>query len=280
MAVLIPSLATGCGGGGGSSAHVKGILKDAYGAVINNPNAVVMLVGTSEVAHPGSNGSFLLSADPGTYTLRGSFLDVDAGIELVGSRQVQLVRGETTDIGSFAISDMALENGWNAYRQEQFYAAENYFINYLDSVRSGQADLGGSSAYCGLGWTRGRGLDKPVAAAGNFQSALDGWSENTDALVGLAACELGRMKSDGGFHFNQAVDSINSAIDMPGQYSSAPTHDQINDIDLCAYRSFVNYLNGNTANARNEALAIKDEVDASGNKGSSGLIAIVLAFTG
>ena len=87
------------------------------------------------------------------------------------------------------------------------------------------------------------------------------------------------MKSDGSFHFNPAINAINSAIDIPGDYSSSPAHDGITELDLKAYRAFLNMLNGNVSGARDEALAIKEQVTVSGSPGSSNAIEVVLAFT-
>jgi hypothetical protein len=193
--------------------------------------------------------------------------------------QVVLVKGQNLDIGEFAISNKTLADGWNLYRQGDFGAAEDYFLDYRDQVRNAQASLGSSAVECALGWTRGRGLDSPAKASANFGDAIEGWSGNVDAYVGLAASELALMCSDGSFHFNQSVNAINSAIESPGDYSSTPTHDRIGEIDLRAYRSFVNFLNGNFVDARAEALAIQSEVATSGSRASADAIEIVLAFT-
>ena len=131
----------------------------------------------------------------------------------------------------------------------------------------------------GLGWTRGRGLNGPEDAAKNFQEAIDGWNGNVDAWVGLAASELSMMRSDGGFHFNESVTAIAAAIDASGDYTSAPAHDQISEIDLHAFRALVNFLNGNTVSARNEAIGIQGQVTSEGNNASAEAIAVVLAFT-
>jgi len=279
-AFLLLSLALGCGGGGGASASVKGTLTDGFGAVINRSDAVVSLEGTDSICHPDSKGAFSLAASPGTYVLRGVWADPAAGIRLEGKSNVTLTKGRTANIGLFAISDSSLDSGWAYYRQGKYYAAESAFQQYLTNARSGQASLGGSSALCGLGWTRGRGLDDPVKAAGDFEEAIDAWDGNVDAWVGLAACELGRMKSDGGLHLNQAAEAINKAIDLEGEYTSAPTHDQISEIDLRAYRAYINFLNGNVSAARSEAQAIQSEVATSGSRASANAIAIVLRFTG
>ncbi len=278
ITVLISSLITGCGGGGSSLGSVSGVLTDGFGAIINHPAAVVSLDGTSELAYPASDGSFTLSAPPGTYILRGQLYDAIAGFLLDSTREVVLVEGQTLETGTFAISDNTLEVAWESYRQGQFNKAENEFKVYLNDARSAQAHVGASSALSGLGWTRGRGLDNPVLAADNFLDAIVGWDGNVDAYVGLAACELSQMKFDGGFHFNQAIQAVTTAIDLPGNYSSSPTHDQISEVDLYAYRAFVDYLNGNTVNARQEALEIQDEVATGGNSASSGMIEIVLNF--
>jgi len=277
--VLMSSLIAGCGGGGGSSlGFVSGILTDGFGAIISHPAAVVSLDGTSEFAYPGGDGSFTLSAAPGTYILRGQLYDPDEGFLLDATREITVVAGETATIGTFAISDNTLEVAWESYRKSQFNKAENEFKVYLNDSRSAQAHVGASSALSGLGWTRGRGLDNPVLASENFQEAIAGWGSNTDAYVGLAACELSRMKFDGGFHFNQAMLAINAAIDIPGNYSSSPTHDQISEVDLYAYHAFVDFLNGNTVNAKQEAQEIQSDVATGGNSASSGVIEIVLNF--
>ena len=87
------------------------------------------------------------------------------------------------------------------------------------------------------------------------------------------------MKSDGGFHFNLALTSVNTAINVAGEYSSAPAHDDVSEVDLKAYRAFLNLLNGNTGDARGEALSIQNKVTGDGNRGSVDALAVVMAFT-
>jgi len=279
IATILLCPAVGCSGGGSSRGHVRGVLTDGFGAVINHPAAIIALLGTDEVTHPAADGSFTLGAEAGSYVLRGTFSDPDAAFRLSGSRDVVLSKGQTLDVGLFSISNSTLEAAWEQYRKGHYSLAEGSFISYLNETRSGQAHLGASSALSGLGWTRGRGLDRPADAAGNFDDAIAGWNGNVDAWVGLAGCELSRMRSDGGFHFNDAVEAIGESIDAADEYSSAPTHDLISETDLMAFRSLVNFLNGNTLAARNEALNIRDRVAADGNGASADAIAIVLAFT-
>ncbi len=270
----------GCGGGGGSSlASVTGILTDGFGAVITSPGAILTLEGSDVIGSPNENGKFLLSAAPGNYILTGSWFNEAAGIKLEGKRNVQLTSGNRLDVGFFSISDQALDSAWTNYNAGNFSAAESLFLEYLDKVRSGQADTGSSSAYNGLGWTRGRGLNDPVQSAADFEEALSGWNGNVDAWAGLSAAELSRMRSDGIFHFNQSVLAINLAIDGPGVYSSAPTHDVISETDLRAFRSFVNYLNGNLPFARTEALAIQNLIPFEGNQASATAVSVVLRFS-
>jgi len=276
--VLCLLLIAGCGGGGSASVVLRGILTDGFGAVINLPGASVTLDGTGEVAHPDENGAFSLSAAPGTYTLRGNLTDTNRGLLLAGSMKVELVKGQTLDIGEFPISSNSLDEGWKKYRNGDFSGAEAFFLDYLHEVRSAQASLGSSAVESALGWTRGRGLDRAAEASVNFRNATDGWSGNVDALVGLAASELSRMRSDGSFHFNQSVSAVTSAIESPGDYSSAPAHDRIHEIDLLAFRSFVNYLNRNVETARIEAEGIDDRVATDGSRASADAIEIVLAF--
>jgi len=278
-AVIVLSLAVGCGGGGGASGTVRGILTDGFGAVITLQSASVTLDGTGEVAHPNSNGVFQITAAPGNYTLRGSFVSVDAGFRLEATQPVTLIDSQTLDVGNFAISYSLLDSGWDAYRMGQYQNAESRFSQYLTYVRSGQASLGSSSAFSALGWTRGRGLNKPIQASIDFNDAVAGWGNNLDAWVGLSGSELARMRSDGGYHFNEAVNAVTTAIDIPGDYTSTSTHDNITELDLESYRAFLNLLNGNSAGARTEALAIQDEVAVGGSVAASNAIEIVLAFT-
>jgi len=279
LAVILLYLTVGCGGGGGSPSLLKGVLADGFGAVISSPDATITLATTGVIGNPGPDGSFSLEADPGSYTLRGYYLNAAAGIRLEGSVTVQLVKGQTTDIGVFKISNKTLEDGWAEYRKETFNTALTAFQNYDDFVRSGQADLGSSSSYSAIGWTYGRGLHDPVNASVYFEDALGGWNGNLDAWVGLSACDLSLMRSDGSFHFNDAVNRVTQAIEIPGEYSSYPTHDNISEDDLRAYRSFVNFLNGNSVSARNEALEIEGRIPLTGNSASADAIGIVLAFT-
>jgi hypothetical protein len=277
-AIIILSLVPGCGGGGSSVAHLKGVLTDGFGAVIFHPSAVVTLDGTDVIAHPDSNGAFSITADAGKYTLRGNLFGLDAGFLLTGTEDVTLTEGQTLDIGAFEISNKTLESAWESYRNGQYKPAENSFLNYLDQVRAGQAHMGESSVYSGLGWTRGRGLNDPVQAIEDFQKAINGWDGNLDAMVGLSAAELSSLKTDGTFHFNQSLQAITSAIDVSGDYSSYPTHDHISEVDLMAFRALVNWLNGNTSAAVTEAQAISDQVNISGNSASENAIAIILGF--
>jgi hypothetical protein len=121
-------------------------------------------------------------------------------------------------------------------------------------------------------------LNDPIKASGNFHDALNGWAGNIDAWAGLSGSELALMTSDGDFHFNATVAAVTAAIDDPGFYSSVPTHDNINEYDLQAYRSFVNYLNGNVANARSEALAVNDIIKTEGSSAGATTVAVVLRF--
>jgi len=278
-AVIVLSLIVGCGGGGSAVATVKGVLTDGFGAIINLQTAVITLDGTGQVAHPGPDGSFQLTAPPGQYVLRASLSSEAAGFQLGTFKNIALVEGQIADVGNLPISNSSLEGGWTSYRQGKFLNAETSFNAYLDDVRSGQAVLGQSSVYDALGWTHGRGLNMPVQASIDFSDAISGWGGNLDAFVGLSGSELAMMKSDGSFHFNSAVSAINSAIDIPGDYSSTPAHDGITELDLKAYRAFLNMLNGNVSGARDEALAIKEQVTVSGSPGSSNAIEVVLAFT-
>jgi len=276
--VLVLFLSPGCGGGGSSSATVKGVLTDGFGSVINHSSAVLTLDGTGVVAYPNSIGAFSITSEPGSYVLRASFSDLNAGFLLSGSMNVTLTEGQPLDIGAFAITSKTLDSAWTSYRNGQYQKAESEFLTYLDQVRASQAHLGVSSVYSGLGWTRGRGLNDPVLAAGDFQKAIDGWNGNLDAWVGMAAAELSSMKSSGTFRFNQSAGAITSAIDIEGDYSSSPAHDQVSEVDLMAFRAFVNWLNGNTASAVSEAQSISSLVDTSGNAASADAIAIVIAF--
>ena len=276
-------IVAGCGGGGGGhpkTVQLSGILTDSYGAVINLPKASVTLDGTSVVAHPNSDGAFVLTPEPGVYTLRGVFLDADIGVHLSGERTVDLSAAQNVNIGVFELGDQSLTNGWEKYRGGDYAGAKQFFQEYLNKAKSGQASLGSVSAYAALGWTRGNGLDKPADAVGNFESAIDGWNGNTDAWVGLAGARLGMMRGDGGFHFNDAVVAATSAISVPGEYSSGPTHDSVGEVDVRAFRAFVNFLNGNGAGATGEAGSIEQAVDSSGNEGSKDVLAIIAAFAG
>ncbi|HEX9744670.1 MAG TPA: hypothetical protein VGB30_04510 [bacterium] len=280
FAILIFLLSTGCGGGGGSSSGtIHGILVDAFGAIISSNQASISVTGGSTIATPDANGNFTLQAPAGSQTLTASLTMVPAGIRLRGSKVITVVEGQTTQVGEFVISDDSLSQGWNAYTTGQYFNAENLFLSYLDTVKSAQADFGSTSAYVGLGWTRARGLNKASDASNDFMKAIDGYQNNADAWVGLAGSELSRMKKDGGFHFNQAINAINSAINIPGNYSSAPTHDLITELDLRAYRSFLNYLNGNEAVAKSEANEISQSVATDGSNASGELLSVVIAFS-
>ena len=279
IAVLLLPSAVGCGGGGSSRGTIRGVLTDGYGSIICDPSATITLQTTGEVTTPGTDGSFSISAEPGSYVLRGYFLDKSAGLLLQGSMNVGIVLNQTLDVGNFEITNGTLEKGWDAYRRGSFLTAESAFLSYLDTVRSAQGSLGSSSAYNGLGWTRGRGLDDPGQAVEDFKAAIDGWSDNVDAWVGLAGGELSSMRSTGGFRFNQALLAINRAIAFSGNYSSDPAHDDISEIDLRAFRALVNFLNGNTQAARSEAVEIRDQVATTGSRAGADAIGIVLAFT-
>ncbi|MCX6647108.1 MAG: hypothetical protein NTY09_12250 [bacterium] len=272
----------GCGGGGSSSpsvGSVRGTLIDGFGAIISSADAVLILEGSGVTGHPDANGEFLLSADPGNYILNASWFNETAGLKLEGKLNVAIAAGGTNNIGTLSISEQSLNSGWASYNAGDFASAETFFLQYLDNVRSGQASIGSASAYCALAWTRGRGLNDPIKASGNFHDALNGWAGNIDAWAGLSGSELALMTSDGDFHFNETVAAVTSAIDDPGFYSSAPTHDDINEYDLQAYRSFVNYLNGNVANARSEALAVNDIIETEGSSAGATTVAVVLRFS-
>jgi hypothetical protein len=272
-------IATGCGGGGGPSSWVEGFLVDQYGAAITSSAATMTLDGTDVVGHPDSVGHFKMAADPGSYTLRGIFTDVAAGILLKSAMPVQLVQGQTLSVGKFILLDQNLSDGWAKYRAGDYAGAQVAFNLYLDTVRSAQAVLGCSSAYSGLGWALGNGLNSPSQALAQFQEATDGWSANGDAWVGTAAADLGSMKAGGHFSFNQAVEAITTAINLEGDYTSSPAHDKITETDLEAFRALLNFLNGNSSAARSEALSIQQLVNAAGNPGSMDSVAIILKFT-
>lgn len=277
--LIMLSPVAGCGGGGSSLASVVGILTDGFGALITSPGAVLTLEGSDVIGFPDENGKFFLSAPPGNYILSGSWFNQAAGIKLEGKRNVLLTSGNRLNIGFFSITDQSLDSAWTNYNSGNFSAAESLFLEYLDKVRSGQADIGSSSAYNGLGWTRGRGLNDPVQSVADFEEALNGWNGNVDALAGLSAAELSSMRSGGIFHFNQSVLAINAAIDSPGVYSSSPTHDVISETDLRAFRAFVNYLNGNVPFARTDALVIQDLIPNEGNQASATAVSVVIRFS-
>ena len=92
--------------------QLKGILTDSYGAVIGFSAATVSLDGTALVGHPDVNGAFSLTAPPGSYTLRGVYKNVPCRILLAGTKSIALLSGKPLDIGSFALSDSALNTGW------------------------------------------------------------------------------------------------------------------------------------------------------------------------
>jgi tetratricopeptide (TPR) repeat protein len=281
-AVWLALLVAGCGGGGGGPepvGHVEGTLVDAFGAPISHSSASVSLEGTSVAGSPELNGHFKLDAEPGTYTLVGVWSDTEAGIRLVGKRELTVVVDQTVQVGEFELTNIDLMEGWARYGQGKYYQAEQYFLDYLDTIRSAQADVGSASVYSALGWTRGQGQNRPDDAIADFNKALGGWDGNVDALVGLAGCQLSRMKSGGEFHFQEAVEAINSAIEASGEYNSAPTHDMVNESDLKAFRVLVNYLNGDVDGAGSEAEAIEAEVDSLGNFASKDALEVILAFT-
>lgn len=279
--IILLTPVTGCGGGGSSSpmGSIRGMLTDAFGALITSGDAIIIVEGTGITTHPDLNGEFVITAAPGNYILSASWFNETAGINLGGKLNVQIPPSGTVNIGTLVISDQALNSGWASYNAGDFASAETFFLQYLDNVRAGQASIGSVNVYCALGWTRGRGLNDPIKSSSNFEEALAGWNGNVDAWVGVSGVELARMTSDGVFHFNQTVQAVTKAIDDPGFYSSSPTHDDINEYDLQAYRAFVNYINGNVAGARSEALVLNDVIEAEGNSASATAVAVVLRFS-
>jgi len=277
--LILPLVACGSGTTRVQYGSLKGKLTDSFGGIVNSPDAAVMLVGTDLVVHPDANGYFMITAPEGDYEMKASFVMVDAGVKLTGVRQVGIIANKTLDLETFEISDNSLEEGWARYRLGNFDEAESYFDQYLAGVRTVQVNAGASSAYNGLGWTHAEGLNQPLRAIDDFNIAISGWNGNTDAWVGLAGCHLNRMKMDGSWHFSDALNAVNKAIDQPGAYSSSPSHDDINEIDLKAYRAFLNLLDGNLPDARGEAVNLAVDIGKYGNYGSQGAIDIVLVFS-
>jgi hypothetical protein len=264
VAILLGFLA-GCGGGGENQGRVTGQTVDKFGAAVGGSGVTIVLSGLTDIFHPATDGTFDFSVPAGTYTTEFLWFDENQGVEIFLQQSVTVVTGQTTNLGKVSLVNTELTAGWASYRAGDYPTAVTHFNNYLADVRNGHAVSGANSAYVGLGWSYARAQDF-TAAYQNLNTALSASSgKNSEALVGLGGIFLSMGHDGTNYTFENATVYFTTAINLPGDYSSGLTHDDITETDLLAARALSKFLSGDIAGAQSDAVLARQTADTQAN---------------
>jgi hypothetical protein len=264
IAILALITISSCGGGG-SKGNIMGQTVDNWGAAVGGNDVTIIFSGLADIYHPNPDGTFDISIPEGSYTAEFLWYSYDEGIEIFYQHDFTIVKGQTINMGTVPLVNTELNAGWAKYRGGLYNDAITHFNNYLTDVRSGHANKGSNAAFCGLGWSYAR-LMNPIEAYNNLDAAVQASSgTNADAYVGLGGLFLSVGHDGSNYTYDESNVYLTSAINMAGNYSSAPTHDHITETDLYAARSLARFLDGDISGCQSDINTAGATVDDEGN---------------
>ena len=265
LIIALLAVLTGCGGGGAKKGRIIGNTVDNFGAAVGGDVITIVLTGLTDIYHPANDGTFDLSVAEGTYTIEFLWFDEDQGIEIYYQATVNIIAGETINMGAVPLANSELSAGWASYRGSLYNEAITHFNNYLTDVRNGHANGGSNSAFSGLGWSYARMMN-PTEAFNNFNTVVQASNgSNADAYVGLGGLFLSVGFDGAVYTYGESDVYFTSAINFAGNYTSAPTHDNITETDLHAARALARFLNGDIAGAQADITTANATLDDEGN---------------
>jgi len=243
-------LLTACGGGGGGGASTILAFVDDWGAPIpGGTGFFAQVTGGALTAainvSPDANGRVSVNLDPGAYTVNASYMRVAQAILINASQAITVADGDKEKVQAIELKDSSLSQGWSLFRSADYPGAIIEFLEY--EQRAGQANVGSNNANNALGWARIRNNNFGDGEAA-FNLALAADNANQDAFVGKAGLLLLRNSSNA--DLVEAITRLSSVIDAEGNYSSAPTHDHIVEVDLIVCRALAHFLQGDLANTQ------------------------------
>lgn len=241
---------TACGGGGGGTASTILAFVDDWGAPVPGPTGFTAQVTggalTSAInVSPDAAGRVSVNLDPGTYTVNASYRRTAQAILLTATQAITVAEGDSGRVQSIELKDSALSQGWSLFRAGDYPGAIAQFVDY--ESRAGAANVGSNNANNALGWARVRNGELSSGDAA-FNLAIAADPANQDAFVGKAGLLLLRNSSNA--DLVEAITRLSTVIDAEGNYSSAPTHDDIVEVDLIVCRALGHFLQGDIANTQ------------------------------
>lgn len=263
--VIIASIMISSCGGGSSKGNIMGQTVDNGGAAVGGNDVTIIFSGLAEIYHPNNDGTFDISVPEGSYSVEFLWYDNDHGVEIFYQHDFTITTGQTINMGTVPLVHTELNAGWAKYRGGLYNDAITHFNAYLTDVRNGHANAGSNSAFCGLGWSYAR-LMNPTDAFTNLNAAVTASSgTNSDAYVGLGGLFLSIGHDNGESTYDDSNVYLTSAININGNYSSAPTHDHITETDLYAARALARFLEGDINGAQNDINTANVSLDDEGN---------------
>ncbi|HYE78266.1 MAG TPA: hypothetical protein VEI97_09785 [bacterium] len=264
LALAVAAL-VGCGGGGGGESGTAIQFTDEWGAFLqSNAGFQAQLTGGSLPAPvnitPNADGRATVDAPAGTYRLQATLRRPSEFVRLAADQQVTLPGTGSGPI-IVKLADPDLSAGWAMYRAGDLSGALAEFTQYRQ--RAGTAEFGANAADDALGWTH--------AKMGDFNDSVQAFTNilqasarrNTDALVGGAGILL--VRNAGRRDWETAETLLTDAINTSGEYSSAPTHDDVQETDLFISRALAHYLQGDRAAAMADLNQVRSRVATSAN---------------
>ncbi len=263
--VILASIMISSCGGGSNKGNILGQTVDNWGAAVGGNAVTIIFSGLPDIYHPNQDGTFDISIPEGSYTVEFLWYDNDQGIEIFYLSDFTITKGQTINMGSVPLINTELNAGWAKYRGGLYNDAITHFNAYLTDVRSGHANAGSNSAFCGLGWSYARLLQATEAFNNLNAAAIASNGTNADAYAGLGGLFLSVGHDGDNYTYDDSNIYLTTAINIAGNYSSAPTHDHITETDLYAARALARFLDGDINGSQNDINTASVTIDDEGN---------------
>lgn len=224
------------------------LIEDDCGAPLSGASGLRGLILGQEQAQAwpvrvGNAGSIQIDLVPGEYRLQATLQTALGPSELLQPFVVPEERDQRTI--TISLSPEELDTAWELFRAGRFTDAETFLLE-LKATPQFAANPAIDNV---LGWVAAR-RNQLGTATSYFAAAQGAGCTGTDALVGLAGVRLLQ-----GMNLADAADAerlLTEALERPGEYRSAPRHDQLGPVDLRVARAFARWLQGNAAGARTD----------------------------
>ncbi|MCG3151563.1 MAG: hypothetical protein GEEBNDBF_00838 [bacterium] len=261
-------LLTGCGGGGGGTASTILAFTDDFGAPITNAGSALTAqvsggaLTSALTVTAGNDGRVSVNLDPGTYTVSATYRRKAAAILISATQSITVAETDKGKVQQIRLKDNDLSLGWQRFRAGDYPGAIAAFVLY--EARAAAANIGANNANNALGWARVRNGELSAGDAA-FNLALAADPNNFDAFVGKSGLLLLRNTSSA--DLTEAITRLSTVIDAPGDYTSAPTHDNITEPDLFVCRAFAHFMQGDLANVQANLDAIRPQIAGGSDAG-------------